>query len=276
MSTLLTAETSLTTTLAMVTPTPTPTPTMSSLTILPLTTTFTAPTSCFSTITRPISIDYGLTLGCGAECIPSGAPTAERTYAFSPGFDCPHSYTTAWLTREIIGTATESRAICCPRLDGILPLSGLVMNYNPNTAGRSWYSTLGCTVAFSQPVALTVLQNGISTMLSFPAGEGLNAYSVQIAWQTSDLSVTSSTIYPTIPSTTASPTLAVSTSFSISSDDLSTNSKIAWGIVLPLGGAFLTFLLVRNWWRKRSLNGEGYSGSPVVLVEEQHSVSTIN
>ncbi|CAF9903463.1 MAG: hypothetical protein GOMPHAMPRED_000279 [Gomphillus americanus] len=227
---------------------------------LPLTTIFTAPTSCFETITFGYP-DGALRVAYDPACIPSGEQTLERTYAFSPALNCPSDYETVRDTTTVIGQATETRAICCPVLDSISGLSGYQFQYNYNTDNRPWYTTLGCTLELTKTMYLDVLDNGTIVHAIFTTG-GVNAYSVQIAWQSSDLSTSSSTTLTssTTPSATSSTTspgaLATSSTPAVpttSDVGLSTGAKVAIGVVVPLTviGLIIAIFLFRRYRQRR-------------------------
>ncbi|CAF9907196.1 MAG: hypothetical protein GOMPHAMPRED_005046 [Gomphillus americanus] len=247
--------------------------------ILPLTTTFTAPTSCFSTITRGAlsnTNDPALRFANDASCIPSGAQTANRAYAFSPGLNCPYSWTTVWTGQTTLGTATETRAICCPVLNGIVPLAGIPFYYNPDSIV---WPTLGCTAQISEVLTLTIAQvGGTSYVLSGGGGlviAGINAPSVQIAWQSTDLSTTPTSSSSVGASETSITSGAPMSSDTSNGDSLSTGSKIAIGIVVPLavlGLMFVTFLITKSWQRRRILNDPKYLKSQRDLSQRDPGV----
>ena len=146
---------------------------------LPLTTIFSAPTSCFSTIT--LRSDHEMVLGDSSDCVPPGAQISERTYAFPPALSCPLSHTKALNSFTTIGTTTEFRVVCCSVPDGISGLSDLSFHYNFLTSPDPWFSTLGCPPDYLQSYTLEVLSSGTRSIMQ-PSNPGdINAHSVQIA-----------------------------------------------------------------------------------------------
>jgi hypothetical protein len=86
----------------------------------PLTTTFTPPSSCISSmsdvfyqILAPSAFD-GLLYGpLGAVCFPSGYQDIRRVY-YSPGLFCPVGYETACISFDSMDIVTETVVTCCP------------------------------------------------------------------------------------------------------------------------------------------------------------------
>lgn len=218
----------------------------------PLTTVFTPPAACFAQLYW--SYDGALQLGGGTECLPSG-PAPTRSASFSPGLYCPESWTVACSSEVVLGAVTETRATCCPRADGIESFS--FSSFTCNTvdpadpsSGKSYYSTLGCTMALgtmAEQGYVSVVATGgapYTTTVSFATDGGVNAYSVQIAWQASDLiaaktpsasrsntTSASSTNNSNGPSETSS---LYGTDTGNSSSGLSRSAKIAIGVTVPI------------------------------------------
>ncbi|KAN0073454.1 hypothetical protein V8E54_008674 [Elaphomyces granulatus] len=147
----------------------------------PLTTTFTPPSSCISSmsdvfyqILAPSAFD-GLLYGpLGAVCFPSGYQDIRRVY-YSPGLFCP--------------------------------VGSFACNYETILY---WETTLGCTSAFTTfSRVATVLSGGtiLSTTLVTGGSGALNALSVAIRFQSTDFdsSTTSTTQQPPYYTETPSP-----------------------------------------------------------------------
>jgi len=185
----------------------------------PLTTTFTPPASCLSQLYW--SYEGAFQLGPGTECIPSGPEPTLHSY-FSPGLYCPESWTVACQSEVTLGAVTETRAQCCPRADGIESFSFSSFSCNSVSAAesssyKSWYESLGCTMNLgtlaSQGYVNVVATGGTpyTTSVLFDSDGGLNAYSVQIAWQASDLVSETSALGSSITGSTATTTTSTST-----------------------------------------------------------------
>ena len=149
---------------------------------IPLTTIFPPPTTYFSTIT--LESGANKLQGSASDVLLPSANATDRNFAFSPGLNCPASYTTvANLTVTEEGSVTETRAICCPVI-GIPDWVGYPFLYNSDTTSWPWYSTLGCSLSADVQVAVLVISDGSRTIATRRAQ--INAYSVQIARQSSD------------------------------------------------------------------------------------------
>ncbi|KAH6649168.1 hypothetical protein BKA67DRAFT_382755 [Truncatella angustata] len=238
----------------------------------PLTTVFTPPSECLSTIFWSSGGQYQL--GYSTECIPSGPAPSLSSY-FSPGLYCPESYTVACTDLVILGaTSTETQAVCCPRLDGIASGRFADASFRCNTdRAMPWYSSLGCTMNFGTAATegpITVLYTRSSTTYtttySAATTDGLNAYSVKIAWRASDLtqsstgsatasesSIGSASNLPDATADSASVTSSSATSGSSTTPPsgaagsaadggLSTSAKIAIGITIPV--AIIALIIV--------------------------------
>lgn len=218
----------------------------------PLTTVFTPPTECLSQLYW--SYEGPLQLGPGTECIPGGPSPTLHSY-FSPGIYCPENWTVACQSEVTLGAITETRAQCCPRADGIESFSFSSFTCNSVNAAdsssyKSWYESLGCTMNLgtlaTQGYVNVVATGGTpyTTTVSFDSDGGLNAYSVQIAWQASDLTAARTSASPTTPTSTGS-ILPKATGTSAASDSAAINggarphglpqsAKIAIGAVIPV------------------------------------------
>lgn len=120
-------------------------------------------------------------------CFPSGY-SALATQYFSPA-GCPYGYTPACSTTYAIGTvATETIQTCCPT----------EYDYQCQTeVSYPWQSTLGCTnrVSNSDSTTWTFVDVGQdSSVFTTSAGlqGGLNAFSIQVRFQSGDFVTTTS------------------------------------------------------------------------------------
>ncbi|CAK7205758.1 hypothetical protein SEUCBS139899_008537 [Sporothrix eucalyptigena] len=183
-----------------------------------------------------------------SNCFPSGWSDASTAY-FSPGI-CPSGYTEA--CQSVVNS--ETRATCCP------------IGYQCQTETNwPWYSTDRCTyvMSTSQVFVYTTSIIGKGEVVSTVTdAEGLNAFGVQIRYQSTDfVSSSSSSSSAQTGSNTgsggsnASPTGSNSSgdnngTSSGSSSGLSTGAKAGIGIGVALGVlAFVgvaIFLIIRN------------------------------
>lgn len=157
----------------------------------PLTTTFTAPSSC-ATATGLYQIwpetdryyyEQG-PLGSRTECFPSGYDASPSQH-YSPGL-CPSGYTPACSSTDIISSrTTETAYTCCPTA-AAYTCAGTVDGLS--TTG----TYLGCTTTFEGDIVLariTAIAGGStdviqSTMES--AGVGIGANSVAVRFRSGD------------------------------------------------------------------------------------------
>lgn len=159
----------------------------------PLTTTFTAPSSC-ATATGLYQVwpdpggyyyEQGPLLG-RTECYPSGYDASPSQY-YSPGL-CPAGYTAACSSTGLISsTVTETAYTCCPT----------AAVYTCADAGDTLtvsQSYFGCTTTFEQALVLagvTVISGGSTDLLQSTtegAGTGLGANSIAVRFRAGDFS----------------------------------------------------------------------------------------
>lgn len=227
----------------------------------PLTTIFTPAAACFTEI--HYEKDQAVYLGPGIECVPQGPNPTLSSY-FSPGLYCPESFTVACSTEVTIGSATETRATCCPRADGVGRLAGHAFSCQAKTGAiYDWYATFGCTLQFGSlvdqgPFTLTVTDGASTFVSSITAlsGQGVNAYSVALAWQASDTQ-TQPTSSLTMSSATSSASRTAAESASSTapvsaapSSGLSESAKIAIGVVVPV--VVLVIIIGAFWYMRRA------------------------
>lgn len=208
--------------------------------MIPLTTTFTPPPDCLASLT----VSAGdLLLGADTSCRPSGAGKYYNTQFFSPGLICPSGWTSVTATTVTVGSATETRATCCPSL-GHISFSGETRMYAAASLG------FGCTAWIYGPITALVLTgstNYPTTILGYtgPTYATVRAEIVQIAYQASDLrsSSASSSAPPTSAASSPAPTGFDSPS------GLSTAAKVSMGVAIPVvvfAALALGFFIIRR------------------------------
>ncbi|KAK2596871.1 hypothetical protein N8I77_012758 [Diaporthe amygdali] len=159
----------------------------------PLTTTFTAPSSC-ATATGLYQIwpeadtyyyEQG-PLGSRTECYPSGYDASSSQY-YSPGL-CPSGYTPACSSTGIVSrTATETAYTCCPTA-AVYTCAGAIDDLEaPQT-------NLGCTTTFDLDLVLariTAISDGHTDLIQSTtetAGAGLGANGIAVRFRSGDFS----------------------------------------------------------------------------------------
>ncbi|KXX78446.1 hypothetical protein MMYC01_201424 [Madurella mycetomatis] len=155
-----------------------------------LTTTFTPPASCRASLTGPPIYDGRYYQGpvFTSDCFPpnySFSRSPDNYY--SPAIACPVGYSTGCMNINVQGTVTETAVICCPPS----------LTCNPNML--LWEQTLGCNSRFRATIFPTVhyMSGSVVTSTGATTETGtfdgaLNAYSVQIRFQATDLPTTTS------------------------------------------------------------------------------------
>lgn len=225
-----------------------------------LTTIFTPPASCnqINIFTPGPAYVLGPFLDT-VDCLPSGYNYLQTPY-FSPGLQCPSGYTKACGSSNVVGTTTETVATCCPtggyqcatRLNNGDGYS-CSLRYSTNTVVAAIATSSGGTYA---------------TTASMKGGfDGVIAYSVQIRWQATDLSPSTS------PTTSTNSITSSSASLTTSLAGLPTNiqpkeglpagAKIGIGIGIPIGVLLLGLVgvaFLRR--RKRKLQVREANGQP--------------
>src|ERR1700722_4238216 len=195
-----------------------------------LTTTFTPPSPCLSTyyfdaigatVLGPDVLGpdvLGPESGY-ASCFPSGWAQGSSNY-FSPGI-CPSGYVTACSSFNTLPSGLETVITCCPRYGNSRFMLVVVCSHCLNSiSGYSciishidsvflqWWSTYSCESPVSAGQLTTTIQAYASSSLigSFtPTGAGgVNAFSVQVRFQSSDFptSTKTSTTPPIVTATT--------------------------------------------------------------------------
>ncbi|CAK7265641.1 hypothetical protein SEPCBS57363_001686 [Sporothrix epigloea] len=192
-----------------------------------------------------------------SDCFPSGWASTSDAY-FSPGI-CPSGYTQA--CQNVTGS--ETRATCCP--------TGFECGTDTYWP---WYVTNLCTypLTTSQVLVYTtsILGEGNAVFTSTEDNQGINAFGIQIRYQSTDFVSSSSTAAPSSTATSstasvtgqstgsgssssASPTGTGNSSgdSSSSSSGLSTGAKAGIGIGVALGVLALLGCIVFLFVRKR-------------------------
>ncbi|KAK5660896.1 hypothetical protein OQA88_12269 [Cercophora sp. LCS_1] len=223
----------------------------------PLTTTFTAPSSCSTTTPQIYQIwsgtesryEQGPLFTSGSNCFPSGYNPAPNNY-YSPGF-CPHGYTAACTSLDSqTKSATETALVCCPT----------ALSYTCADAGAS----LGCTTTLKNALAVvgvTVVTNGVisgSTTVSESTG-GFAAHSIQVRFD--QAATTTPGVLPaaTPPILTIPPDLLPAETNPPAPEPrsgISTGAAIGIGVGSALGALIIAsavgFFFFLRWRRKRA------------------------
>ena len=119
-----------------------------------------------------------------SSCFPSGYSALTAQY-YSPA-RCPYGYTPACGTTNAIGTVTETIQTCCPTQ----------YEYKCQTDPTyEWESTLGCSDGVTEGASTTWIVEDITggfaeTTTSPGLQGGLNAFSIQVRWQSDDFATT--------------------------------------------------------------------------------------
>ncbi|ROW07861.1 hypothetical protein VMCG_03483 [Cytospora schulzeri] len=159
----------------------------------PLTTTFTAPSSCATAIgvyqIWPESDSYYYEQGpllSRTECYPNGYDASPSQY-YSPGL-CPTGYTAACSSTGLIShTVTETAYTCCPTAADYTCAN----TADAITLSQSYF---GCTTTFDQALVLvgvTAISDGHTDLLQSAtagAGTGLGANSIAVKFRSGDFS----------------------------------------------------------------------------------------
>ncbi|PYI09654.1 hypothetical protein BO78DRAFT_415582 [Aspergillus sclerotiicarbonarius CBS 121057] len=224
---------------------------------LPLTTTFTPPASCLSDIwavnsTGLIWMNLGPT--DTAECLPSG--WGPSTY-FSPGL-CPSGYIIAKTIEYIGSNTTETAATCCP-------IAGSTNTYsirNSATTGEPWFSTEVCAWQPSPNVvtlyefSLTTTDGSTTSATGSMTSPGsINAYGVEVRWQSTDFVAPTGTATASVTGTTESvPAGSSQTQTASSSSGLATGAKVGIGVGVAIAGVLVIALVAWGLLRRRRRN----------------------
>ncbi|KAI0197101.1 hypothetical protein EV127DRAFT_415598 [Xylaria flabelliformis] len=133
-------------------------------------------------------------------CYPSGYTADSRQY-YSPA-RCPTGFTSACQSHNVAGTVEETVVRCCPTYSSFACQT---------TIHYSWEKTLGCTnvqdTATTTAWTVSQVTNGITALeTSTGAIGGVNAYQIQVGFQSTDFSSSTSTPIRTTESSTMSPT----------------------------------------------------------------------
>ncbi|KAF7538715.1 hypothetical protein G7054_g2709 [Neopestalotiopsis clavispora] len=214
-----------------------------------------------------------------ASCYPS-AYAGVTTQYYSPAVACPSGFTAACGSTNAIGTVSETRYTCCPTQ----------FPYQCQTnASYAWESTLGCVypVVSESTTTWTVTEiSSGSTYLAVSTGHpgGMNAYSIQVRFQASDLttatttstatsSQTSSTMAAVTGTNNDSPSSTSTSEASNSSGGLSTGAiagiAVGAGLVgLAIIGA-VAFLMIKKRKQQRELQQQN-QGPPTQELDNNN------
>ncbi|KAK4175897.1 hypothetical protein QBC36DRAFT_17249 [Triangularia setosa] len=224
----------------------------------PLTTTFSAPSSCSTAFSnfyevfegeKESSYVQGPLFPTHKDCFPSGYDPAPTKY-YSPGF-CPQEYTAACSSLRTSSTVTETAIACCP-------------NYGVEyTCATESKPESGCTTVWQggagalEPI---VIKNSTiaSTATITLRGGAISAYPVQIRFQASDLS------NALTPSRTA--TIPPATNVLLPPDTTSSSSGLSSTAIIGIAvggglGFFILFSSLGLWCYMRRRRKQ-YSSQP--------------
>ncbi|KAI1745998.1 hypothetical protein F4680DRAFT_6890 [Xylaria scruposa] len=132
-------------------------------------------------------------------CYPSGYTADSRQY-YSPA-RCPTGFTSACQSHNVAGTVEETVVRCCPTHSNFICQTNI--HY-------SWEKTLGCSNPqdSATTTAWTVSQvtDGITALGTYTGViGGVNAYQIQVGFQSTDFASSTSTPIRTTESSTMSP-----------------------------------------------------------------------
>ncbi|PYI11653.1 hypothetical protein BO78DRAFT_413466 [Aspergillus sclerotiicarbonarius CBS 121057] len=184
---------------------------------IPLTTTFTPPSTCIHNewvVSSSTKTWMNLGPAHTSDCLPSGWQISSY---FSPGL-CPSGYRIAASGIVYDGTVTETAATCCPT-NGIQTYSTRT-TYTPGWTELevcTWQPGKDTTIEFTY-TWLGTDGSTTSTATSLSSDGHINGYGVSIRWQSTDF---------TTPSATTAVSTASRTSSTDSSTAASTNSSTA-------------------------------------------------
>ncbi|KAI1244624.1 hypothetical protein MGN70_014500 [Eutypa lata] len=181
-------------------------------------------------------------------CFPSGYAALSEQY-YSPA-SCPSGFTAACQSENAIADVTETVQICCPTQ----------YDYScQDTTSYEWEKTLGCVNRQSPSstttwTVVTISDGTTATRMSAGLEGGINAYSIQVRFQSSDFASTTSSSTGEFNAATAS-TASISessstTTTSISGNDNSNNdadqgAPISTGAAVGIAiGAFAGLVLI--------------------------------
>ncbi|KAK3710214.1 hypothetical protein LTR37_010435 [Vermiconidia calcicola] len=235
----------------------TTTATTSLLTLVPLTTVFIPPDSCFSSATFTVSPGgndairqdgTAVTAFRGVqsddECYPTGysaifSASPVRLW-YSPGNICPESYFTADLEQDYFSTSVQ----CCP-------------TYHSFSAKWCWAITGGAEVTVINGSDTSTITAAIvaSPPIAYrqATSDGVYRFPSTLSQSSNTSSTVDETSAPvTDPPTPPSPSNDAETTTSTGSG-LSTGAKAGIGIGAVLGGiAIISLIVAAVWWRRRS------------------------
>ncbi|KAJ5722778.1 hypothetical protein N7488_000813 [Penicillium malachiteum] len=225
-----------------------------------LTTTFIAPTGCFTDtyfIENLSGTDYYTTTVTTGEtgwwlqlgptnwdtCFPSAYEISTDFY-YSPGV-CPSGY---WTASQSVYSDGETRATCCPN------------NYNVQTrSDLDWFTTNKCTSRATTSSVWTFTKGSTISSLTTSA-DGINAKGVSIRWRSADF------MSQTTATTTNSQNSQITTSATSSSNSGTNSSGLSTGAKAGIGvgaaiGAILVIALGFWVWILRKKNRKASNGS---------------
>ncbi|KAI0004049.1 hypothetical protein F4779DRAFT_77326 [Xylariaceae sp. FL0662B] len=178
---------------------------------------------------------HSLGLKSTSECYPPGFQPTSAFY--SPGL-CPSDWYSACGSLEVIGSVTETRAICCP-----LGYSCI----SPPALTETW-STLSCSSTAISVINVTVPdlsnQNSMVTQLESPL---IHAAAIEVRWQPGDFATkTGSSLLTSATTSSSSGTASmegVNTTTTTAREGLSVGARAGIGVGAGLAGLLLASAL---------------------------------
>ncbi|KAH6677417.1 hypothetical protein B0J14DRAFT_584205 [Halenospora varia] len=243
--------------------------TTTSITVAPLTATFTPPPPCFSQLTQNYwNISVTSQTGFHQSSWFSGGPDrgnptstcypsswASTQQYFSPGI-CPTGYTSGCLST----TSAETRAICCPSSwfcdTATNSLIGDVMYSKP------WVAANPCAYYPSGNVSV---RYGF-TQFSTTSGITVNAPGISVRWKEADFVSTTSTSSTSSTSSVSTPSQTGTPATASAPSGLSAGAKAGIGVgvavaVLGFLAALAFFILRRRRAKKGEMDGHTQEGA---------------
>ncbi|RDA82826.1 hypothetical protein CP532_6093 [Ophiocordyceps camponoti-leonardi (nom. inval.)] len=242
---------------------------ITSFTHNPLTTAFRRPDDCHGIYRSRYLAMIDLT----STCLPPRLRTSSEAY-FSPGISCPAGYVTA--CHDNRGVSSVTTVTCCPTFNRDVTLSCVT-----TSTLKSVWSTLFCTWIApggkGTSLPMTLSDNGVTSTVehSFRSPGGLNAFGIRMVYQQTDVSARHGNNHPSSSSTGTS---SESDDAASSADQgLSTGSKVAIGIAIPIVIIFLLLLAVMLLWRRRRRRqSQVQPSSPTQQPHEKHPTQELH
>ncbi|KAI1125689.1 hypothetical protein F5Y10DRAFT_246607 [Nemania abortiva] len=171
-------------------------------------------------------------------CYPNGYAGNTEQY-YSPA-RCPTGFTAPCQSSNVAGTVTETVLTCCPTQANFVCQTTFKYPWNSGLGCNSLVGGSGTTWTVSE------VSDGVTSLVTstFGSTDGLNAYSIQVRYQSTDFISTptpTTTTPQNAPSTSTSQTQSVETSPTTSSDQSNISGGTIAGIVV---GVIATILVI--------------------------------